>query len=94
MTKFIYLFSLSVALFSFILGTLNSQISLFTCFVRSSIVFLGILFVFSLSGQFLSWIVKKNEKSTDLTVTNTKKNDEEEQENEANEEAEKDEVEG
>ncbi|MBN2280456.1 MAG: hypothetical protein JXQ65_07750 [Candidatus Marinimicrobia bacterium] len=68
MTKVIYLFSLSVALFSFILGTLNSQISLFTCFVRSSIVFLGILFVFSIGGQFLRWIVKHNEESTALQV--------------------------
>ena len=68
MTKIIYLFSLSVALFSFILGTLNSQISLFTSFVRSSVVFLGILFVFSLSGQILKWVMKKNDESTALQV--------------------------
>ena len=69
MTKIIYLFSLSVALFSFILGTLNGQIGLFTCFVRSSVVFLGILFVFTLSGQFLSWVIHHKDESTALTVT-------------------------
>ena len=68
MTKIIYLFSLSIALLSFILGTLNSQISLFTSFVRSSIVFLGILFVFSIGGQLLKWIIKNNEESTALQV--------------------------
>ena len=72
MTKVIYLFSLSVALFSFILGTLNNQISLFTCFVRSSVVFLGILFVFSLSGQILRWVIKNNEQTTALQVQQQK----------------------
>ncbi len=72
MTKIIYLFSLSVALLSFILGTMNSHISLFTSFVRSSIVFLGILFVFSISGQILKWIIKNNEESTALQVQKSK----------------------
>ncbi|MFP4547688.1 MAG: hypothetical protein ACLFQM_06110 [Fidelibacterota bacterium] len=72
MTKIIYLFSLSVALLSFILGTMNSHISLFTSFVRSSIVFLGILFVFSISGQILKWIIQNNEESTALQVQKSK----------------------
>lgn len=92
MTKFIYLFSLSVALFSFILGTLNNQISLFTVFVRSSIVFLGILFVFSLGGQALSWVIQKNESSTALsTLEPSEKIADEKQEEK--QDSEKDEVE-
>ncbi len=70
MTKVIYLLSLSIALFSFILGTLNSEISLFTCFVRSSIVFLGILFVFSMSGQLLKWVLINNNMKEHLQVQN------------------------
>lgn len=85
MTKFIYLFSLSVALFSFILGTLNSQISLFTCFVRSSVVFLGILFVFTLSGQVLSWVVTKNEESVALQIQKQEVEKDEAQESENDE---------
>lgn len=88
MTKFIYLFSLSVALFSFILGTLNSQISLFTCFVRSSVVFLGILFVFTLSGQVLSWVVNKNEESVALQIQQDKVEKDEAQESENDEDEE------
>jgi len=70
MTKIVYLFSLSAALFSFILGTLNGQIGLFTSFVRSSVVFLGILFVFSIGGQLLKWIIKNNGDTTALQVQN------------------------
>ena len=77
MTKIIYLFSLSVSLFSFILGTLN-QIGLFTCFVRSSIVFLGILFVFSIGGQLLKWIIKINGETTALQVQEEKLDESEE----------------
>jgi len=89
MTKIIYLFSLSIALLSFILGTLNSHISLFTSFLRSSIVFLGILFVFSIGGQLLKWIIKNNEESTALQVqqSNEPKTSQETEENkEQNEE--------
>ena len=84
MTKIIYLFALSVALFSFILGTLNRQISLFTCFVRSSVVFLGILFVFSIGGQLLKWIIKKNEEDLAIQMQQQKseENDSEEIEKE------------
>ncbi len=85
MTKIIYLFSLSVALFSFILGTLNSQISLFTCFVRSSIVFLGILFVFSISGQILKWVIKNNVESMAIQVQHQKVENDDAQESEKNE---------
>ena len=85
MTKIIYLFSLSVALFTFILGTLNSQISLFTCFVRSSIVFLGILFVFSISGQILKWIIKNNSETTALQVQQQKEKSDKAKEDKNNE---------
>lgn len=86
MTKIIYLFSLSVALLSFILGTLNSHISLFTSFVRSSIVFLGILFVFSIGGQILKWIIKNNEESTALQVHQQNEPKTKQKETEENEE--------
>ncbi len=87
MTKVIYLLSLTIALFSFILGTLNGEISLFTCFVRSSIVFLGILFVFSMSGQLLKWVLINNGMKENLQIQNEDQNIEEiNTENEDNEE--------
>ncbi len=84
MTKIIYLFSLSIALFSFILGTLNSEISLFTCFVRSSVVFLGILFVFTIGGQVLNWIIKNNEETKALQLKEEKEKDSEEEQEDEN----------
>src|SRR6056297_3722422 len=56
MNKIIYSFALFIAVITFIFCII-SGISLFTCFVRSSIVFLGILFTFTIAGQILKVVI-------------------------------------
>lgn len=56
MSKLIYTFALVVALITFVICTVN-DISLFTGFVRSALVFLGILFLFSIAGHLLRMVV-------------------------------------
>lgn len=62
MNKIIYSFALFVSVITFIFCTI-SGISLFTGFVRSSIVFLGILFTFSIAGQVLKLVIFMGNKS-------------------------------
>ncbi|MCF7886279.1 MAG: hypothetical protein K9M80_07280 [Candidatus Marinimicrobia bacterium] len=62
MSKIIYSFALFISVITFIFCIVNG-ISIFTGFVRSSIVFLGILFTFSIAGQILKLVVVYGNKS-------------------------------
>jgi hypothetical protein len=64
MSKIIYSFALFIAVITFIFCII-SGISIFTGFVRSAIVFLGILFTFSIAGQILKFVVVMGNKAED-----------------------------
>jgi len=61
MSKMIYTFALFLAILTFILCII-SGISIFTGFVRSALVFLGILFTFSIAGHLLRLVMVMGER--------------------------------
>lgn len=69
MNKIIYSFALFIAVITFIFCTI-SGISIFTGFVRSAIVFLGILFTFSIAGQILRLVIIFGKKSEEEQESN------------------------
>ncbi len=61
MSKMIYTFALFLAVLTFVLCIIGG-ISIFTGFVRSALVFLGVLFTFSIAGHLLRLVVVMGEK--------------------------------
>jgi len=62
MNKIIYSFAMFIAVLTFTLAIIGG-ISIFTSFVRSAIVFLGILFTFSIAGQILKIVIVMGSRS-------------------------------
>ncbi len=83
MIKQFYRFALALSLFTFIL-CISKGIALFTSFIRSALVYIGILFTFFIAGHLLKWSVSMNnrEGQTDLTTTKEANEEIEEFENE------------
>jgi len=59
MTKLIYYFALAIASITFVINVFSNN-GIFNGFVRSAIVFLGILFIMSISAHIMKGILKLN----------------------------------
>lgn len=88
MTKVIYYFALAIASITFVINVFSDN-GIFNGFVRSAIVFLGILFIMSISAHIMKGIMKLNNSKP----KNTAKKEKEEQ-NPSEEESEEEEREG
>jgi hypothetical protein len=67
MKKIIYGIALLTAILTFLICLVNG-ISLLAGIFRSGVVFLGVLFVFSIAGHLLSWGIMLTEKRTKPTI--------------------------
>jgi len=68
MKKVIYGIALLTAILTFLICLFN-DISLLAGLFRSGVVFLGVLFVFSIAGHLLSWGIMITEKRTKPTIS-------------------------